>query len=152
MGERIVKESDCYFYYYSSCSKGESCNFRHEPSALRNETVCVYWKSGKCTRDKCIFPHMDITKQRDRIACYFETQPGGCRKPHCPFQHSSVKTADDLPTDGAILPVKAPSTPPPASAKGAVAPQKTSVIVALHDGKRLERGEWVGGRFEQENV
>ncbi|KAK8372105.1 hypothetical protein O3P69_017394 [Scylla paramamosain] len=60
MGERVGKDNDCYFYYYSSCSKGEMCKFRHEPAALRNETVCLYWRSGKCRRDKCIFRHMEI--------------------------------------------------------------------------------------------
>ena len=49
------KKNDCYFYYYSSCSKGPACPFRHEPAALNQETVCSYWKAGNCTKPQCIF-------------------------------------------------------------------------------------------------
>ena len=41
--------TDCYFYYYSSCAKGPSCPYRHEPAALAQEVVCTFWKQGKCT-------------------------------------------------------------------------------------------------------
>jgi hypothetical protein len=34
---------DCYFFYYSTCAKGQACPFRHEPAALDNETVCTFW-------------------------------------------------------------------------------------------------------------
>lgn len=30
---------DCYFFYYSSCKKGNTCAFRHEPAALGHEEV-----------------------------------------------------------------------------------------------------------------
>jgi Zinc-finger containing family len=30
---------DCYFYYYSTCRKGNTCIFRHEPAALGHEEV-----------------------------------------------------------------------------------------------------------------
>ena len=44
MGVAVMPGQDCYFYYYSTCAKGHSCPFRHEPAALTNETVCTYWK------------------------------------------------------------------------------------------------------------
>lgn len=30
-------------------------------------------------------------KNRKAIPCYWETQPSGCRKPHCPFQHKNPR-------------------------------------------------------------
>jgi len=95
------KENDCYFYVYSTCSKGSTCPFRHEPAALTNETVCTYWKAGKCSRPKCIFRHLDGgDKKRNVIDCYWESQPGGCSKPHCPFLHDKPKdpVTQPLPT------------------------------------------------------
>nr|XP_022912839.1 zinc finger CCCH domain-containing protein 11A-like isoform X2 [Onthophagus taurus] len=81
------KNNDCYFYYYSTCTKGDNCTFRHEPSALGCETTCQFWKEGKCINVRCNFRHMELRKNRKAIPCYWETQPGGCLKPHCPFLH-----------------------------------------------------------------
>ncbi|KAK7086077.1 hypothetical protein SK128_022408 [Halocaridina rubra] len=104
------KNNDCYFYYYSSCSKGDACPYRHEPAALRNETVCIYWLQRKCNKSNCIFRHMELSKQRDKIACWFESQPGGCKKPHCPFQHQNIldhpREEDIKKKPDLILPVK----------------------------------------------
>lgn len=41
--------------------QGDDCPYRHEPAALRNETMCVYWLRGHCTKEHCIFRHMEIT-------------------------------------------------------------------------------------------
>ena len=41
---KALPGQDCYFYYYSSCSRADDCPFRHEPLALSNETVCTYWR------------------------------------------------------------------------------------------------------------
>ena len=41
---KTLPGQDCYFYYYSSCSRADDCPFRHEPLALSNETVCTYWR------------------------------------------------------------------------------------------------------------
>ncbi|KAK5643587.1 hypothetical protein RI129_007432 [Pyrocoelia pectoralis] len=92
------KNNDCYFYYYSTCNKGDSCTFRHEPSALGCETVCSFWKEGKCLNVHCSFRHMELRKNRKAIPCYWESQPGGCLKPHCPFLHAGAKdsSSDNL--------------------------------------------------------
>ncbi|GAB1601642.1 zinc finger CCCH domain-containing protein 11A-like [Argonauta hians] len=78
---------DCYFYYYSSCTKGDNCTFRHCPEALGNEVVCTNWRNGSCFRSGCMFRHMDIKIDRSSIPCYWESQPSGCTKTHCVFKH-----------------------------------------------------------------
>uniref|UniRef100_A0A914V1A7 RUN and TBC1 domain-containing protein 3 n=1 Tax=Plectus sambesii TaxID=2011161 RepID=A0A914V1A7_9BILA len=79
---------DCYFFYYSTCKKGNDCPFRHCTEALGTETVCTLWsKTGKCFKERCPFRHMKIGKSREQTVCFWENQPGGCRKPHCVFKH-----------------------------------------------------------------
>lgn len=81
---------DCYFYYYSSCTKvkllrsqkrkkfinfvscsicksrsfspfqGKNCEYRHEPIALGHETMCPKWIDGLCYDVKCKNRHMFI--------------------------------------------------------------------------------------------
>lgn len=79
--------SDCYYYFNSSCAKGDDCSFRHCEAALGTETVCLFWKSGSCVRQDCKYRHTDVPIDRSRTLCYFESQPGGCQKPHCAFRH-----------------------------------------------------------------
>ncbi|KAG7204922.1 hypothetical protein KM043_005311 [Ampulex compressa] len=86
--EHSRKNTDCYFFYYSTCKKGDLCPFRHEPSALGCEMMCSYWQQGNCLNEHCNFRHMELKKNRKSIPCYWEGQPRGCTKPHCPFQHS----------------------------------------------------------------
>ncbi|XP_011698305.1 PREDICTED: zinc finger CCCH domain-containing protein 11A-like isoform X2 [Wasmannia auropunctata] len=100
--EHNHKNLDCYFFYYSTCKKGDFCPYRHEPSALGCETMCTYWQQGNCLNEHCNFRHMELKKNRKSIPCYWETQPGGCRKPHCPFMHTSPRTISSDP----INPVK----------------------------------------------
>ncbi|KFM80862.1 Zinc finger CCCH domain-containing protein 11A, partial [Stegodyphus mimosarum] len=83
---------DCYFYYYSSCTKGDDCPFRHCQLALGTETVCTLWREGRCFRSNCKFRHMESRINRATIPCYWENQPGGCRKPHCVFLHQKVRS------------------------------------------------------------
>ncbi len=51
---------DCYFYYYSSCTKGSACSFRHEPAALQSDVVCAFWMKGSCTRPHCPFRYLGL--------------------------------------------------------------------------------------------
>jgi len=89
---RVLPGQDCYFYYYSTCSRGDTCPYRHEPLALSNETVCTYWRAGNCNKDHCIFRHLEVgNKKRNVTQCYWETQPQGCTKPHCAFLHQQPK-------------------------------------------------------------
>ncbi|XP_056131113.1 zinc finger CCCH domain-containing protein 11A isoform X2 [Lampris incognitus] len=87
---------DCYFYYYSTCAKGDSCPFRHCEAAMGNETVCSLWQEGRCHRTVCKFRHMEIKKNRKEIPCYWENQPAGCQKPHCVFYHEKPRYIDGI--------------------------------------------------------
>ncbi|XP_011137187.1 zinc finger CCCH domain-containing protein 11A isoform X2 [Harpegnathos saltator] len=93
--EHNHKNTDCYFFYYSTCKKGDFCPFRHEPSALGCETMCTFWQQGSCLNEHCNFRHMELKKNRKSIPCYWETQPGGCRKPHCSFLHKNARTINN---------------------------------------------------------
>nr|XP_008107867.1 PREDICTED: zinc finger CCCH domain-containing protein 11A [Anolis carolinensis]XP_008107868.1 PREDICTED: zinc finger CCCH domain-containing protein 11A [Anolis carolinensis]XP_008107869.1 PREDICTED: zinc finger CCCH domain-containing protein 11A [Anolis carolinensis]XP_008107870.1 PREDICTED: zinc finger CCCH domain-containing protein 11A [Anolis carolinensis]XP_008107871.1 PREDICTED: zinc finger CCCH domain-containing protein 11A [Anolis carolinensis]XP_008107872.1 PREDICTED: zinc finger CC len=92
----MSNKDDCYFYYYSTCSKGNNCPFRHCEAALGNETVCVLWKEGRCFRSVCQFRHMEINKKRSEIPCYWEKQPLGCQKLNCAFHHTKGRFVDGL--------------------------------------------------------
>ncbi|GBM77755.1 Zinc finger CCCH domain-containing protein 11A [Araneus ventricosus] len=97
---------DCYFYFYSSCTKGDECPFRHCELALGTETVCSLWREGRCFRSNCKFRHMESRINRSMIPCYWENQPGGCRKPHCVFLHQKLRNGIQVVKDtpGLILP------------------------------------------------
>ncbi|XP_055000279.1 zinc finger CCCH domain-containing protein 11A isoform X1 [Sorex araneus] len=87
---------DCYFFFYSTCTKGDSCPFRHCEAALGNETVCTLWQEGRCFRQVCRFRHMEIDKKRSEIPCYWENQPMGCQKLNCAFHHNRGRYVDGL--------------------------------------------------------
>ncbi|XP_009703641.1 PREDICTED: zinc finger CCCH domain-containing protein 11A-like [Cariama cristata] len=104
---------DCYFYFYSTCTKGDSCSFRHCEAALGNETVCTLWQDGRCFRNICRFRHMEIDKKRSEIPCYWENQPVGCQKSNCAFHHTKGRYVDGL-----FLPPSKTTLPsPPESAE-----------------------------------
>ncbi|XP_041969171.1 zinc finger CCCH domain-containing protein 11B-like [Aricia agestis] len=94
MMDSPTKSNDCYFYYYSTCIKGDNCVFRHEPLALGCETMCAAWQQGKCMDRRCKLRHMELRKNRKQIPCYWENQPSGCRKKYCPFLHKNRHASD----------------------------------------------------------
>lgn len=87
---------DCYFFYYSTCTKGDSCPFRHCEAAIGNEIVCNLWEEGRCFRPMCKFRHFQITHNRKEIACYWENQPAGCQKAHCAFFHEKPRYIEGM--------------------------------------------------------
>ncbi|XP_054963906.1 zinc finger CCCH domain-containing protein 11C [Pan paniscus] len=97
---------DCYFFFYSTCTKGDSCPFRHCEAALGNETVCTLWQEGRCFRRVCRFRHMEMDKKRSEIPCYWENQPTGCQKLNCAFHHNRGRYVDGLflPPSKSVLP------------------------------------------------
>ena len=83
---------DCMLYYNSKCYKGNSCQFRHEPSALTMDTTCKFWMRGNCTRFPCIFRHAWMPrKDRSHQKCHLESLKGRCSRPYCPFRHDTVE-------------------------------------------------------------
>uniref|UniRef100_V9KC11 Zinc finger CCCH domain-containing protein 11A n=1 Tax=Callorhinchus milii TaxID=7868 RepID=V9KC11_CALMI len=97
------QSDDCYFYFYSTCTKGDSCVFRHCEAALGSETVCNLWQEGRCFRQVCKFRHMEIDKRRSEIPCYWEKQLSGCTKLNCAFRHCKPRFIEGIffpPTKG----------------------------------------------------
>ncbi|XP_030844707.1 zinc finger CCCH domain-containing protein 11A-like [Strongylocentrotus purpuratus] len=94
---------DCYYFYYSNCAKGPACPYRHVEEARGNEVTCINWKQGFCYRPSCAYRHMEITKNRSEIACFWESQPTGCQKPHCPFRHLKRQTTESGPSASTSL-------------------------------------------------
>lgn len=86
-----LQGDDCYFYFYSTCAKGDTCLFRHCEAALGNETICTLWQEGRCFRQVCKFRHMEIDKRRNEIPCYWEKQLTGCTKLNCAFHHGKPR-------------------------------------------------------------
>ncbi|KAM4045364.1 zinc finger CCCH domain-containing protein 11A-like [Anomaloglossus baeobatrachus] len=121
---------DCYYFFYSTCTKGDDCAFRHCEAALGNETVCALWKEGRCFRQICKFRHMEIDKKRSEIACYWENQISGCQKANCAFHHTKGRFVDGtfFPPSKAVgmpqpcEPDVPTSLPSPTPAKLSVAP------------------------------
>ncbi|XP_078500801.1 zinc finger CCCH domain-containing protein 11A-like isoform X2 [Lissotriton helveticus] len=87
---------DCYFFFYSSCAKGDSCAFRHCEAAIGNESVCTLWQEGRCFRQVCKYRHMEIDKKRSEIPCYWENQLSGCQKANCAFYHTKGRFVDGI--------------------------------------------------------
>ncbi|XP_061075428.1 zinc finger CCCH domain-containing protein 11A isoform X1 [Conger conger] len=133
---------DCYFFYYSTCAKGDSCPFRHCEAAMGSETVCNLWQENRCFRKVCKFRHMEIKKKRNAIACYWENQPAGCQKPHCAFHHEKPRMIDGVfvpPSKAPIprkeveeepVPIPDPSSPAPVPIANPANPQLRGVIKA----------------------
>lgn len=126
---------DCYFFYYSTCAKGDGCPYRHCEAAMGSEIVCNLWQEGRCFRTVCKFRHMEITKNRKEICCYWESQPAGCQKPHCAFFHERPRCIDGVfvPPDKSLSkteeqPHEEPAPLPAAPLPTAANPQLRGVI------------------------
>lgn len=120
---------DCYFFYYSTCKKGTNCEYRHEPAALGHEETCKLWQEGKCYNRTCTMRHMKIEKPRSATPCFWEDQPGGCRKPHCVFQHKAPKPQQQQPQQQQA-PASHPATTSSMMSQVAAAAQATGAATA----------------------
>jgi hypothetical protein len=85
----LRNNDDCYYYYNSTCLKGDRCMFRHEPSAIGCETVCLFWQRGNCAKQHCNFRHTALGMNRNMSPYYWKKQPGGRRTSHCSSQSQS---------------------------------------------------------------
>ncbi|XP_074660995.1 uncharacterized protein LOC141913389 [Tubulanus polymorphus] len=95
---------DCYYFYNAQCTKGTACQYRHCREALGSEMVCDQWKMGICDQIRCPFRHADIhtpqpiNRNRGEMACFWETQPGGCLRPHCLYKHKNTPSVQQPPS------------------------------------------------------
>ena len=76
---------------------------------------------------------MDLDKKRNVIPCYWERQPSGCTKPHCPFLHDSPKEPHP---EVLIPPEDARSRPRPATV--AVNPKAMATQKIIVNKNKLE--------------
>uniref|UniRef100_A0A803JJG7 Zinc finger CCCH-type-containing 11A n=1 Tax=Xenopus tropicalis TaxID=8364 RepID=A0A803JJG7_XENTR len=136
---------DCYFYFYSTCTKGDSCPFRHCEAAVGSETVCTLWQEGRCFRQICKFRHMEIDKKRSEIPCYWENQLSGCQKGNCAFHHTKGRFVDGvfMPPSKSNLPNPEPSTVEPPTPQLSLPQGKLSVAPTpqLRGVKKIEANE-----------
>ncbi|XP_037680912.1 zinc finger CCCH domain-containing protein 11A [Choloepus didactylus] len=130
---------DCYFFFYSTCTKGDSCPFRHCEAALGNETVCTLWQEGRCFRQVCRFRHMEIDKKRSEIPCYWENQPMGCQKLNCAFHHNRGRYVDGLflPPSKTVLPTVPESPEEDVKAGSQVTVQQNKLSVQSNPSPQL---------------
>ncbi|OWF40385.1 zinc finger CCCH domain-containing protein 11A-like [Mizuhopecten yessoensis] len=82
---------DCFYFFSSSCAKGDQCVYRHCEAARQSTVTCVYWKQNRCKTDDCRYRHSEtiepIIQNKAELPCYFESIASGCTRPMCPFQH-----------------------------------------------------------------
>eukprot|EP00088_Acartia_fossae_P006962 TRINITY_DN13218_c0_g1_i6.p1 TRINITY_DN13218_c0_g1~~TRINITY_DN13218_c0_g1_i6.p1 ORF type:complete len:661 (+),score=161.31 TRINITY_DN13218_c0_g1_i6:30-2012(+) len=112
---------DCHFFLNSTCSKGGSCQFRHEPQAKLTDVVCYFWKSSNCTRPNCPYRHSEKDASFPKLSntyppstsqavnqtfekkvnkqCFWDKQPSGCTKRHCAYLHYSKSHEDTQPKE-----------------------------------------------------
>ncbi|KAM3934425.1 zinc finger CCCH domain-containing protein 11A-like isoform 2-T3 [Leptodactylus fuscus] len=135
---------DCYFFFYSTCTKGDSCGFRHCEAALGNETICSLWQEGRCFRQICKFRHMEIDKKRSEIPCYWENQISGCQKANCAFHHAKGRFVDGsyFPPNKTLVKLE-PCEPDVQTSLPSPAPEKLSVAPTpqLRGVKKIEATE-----------
>lgn len=95
------QQEDCFYFLYSTCTKGTTCPFRHQEGCKKNEVLCREWELTKmCSDLGCTGRHSlyHLDKKRSEIHCYWEIH-GGCKKDHCPFKHTSVKSETKMAID-----------------------------------------------------
>ncbi|KAF4080107.1 hypothetical protein AMELA_G00166670 [Ameiurus melas] len=86
-------QEDCYFFlFYSFCTQGDRCPYRHSEAARRSKAVCKFWLENRCFRKSCRFRHHDINKSQGEIPCYWDNQKGGCLKQDCAFKHTKPQS------------------------------------------------------------
>lgn len=86
-----VSTEDCYFFLYSTCKRGSSCAYRHNPFSRLNPVLCEEWNETRTCREDCPFRHSfyHLQKKRSDDLCYWEDKPEGCTKEFCEFKHRS---------------------------------------------------------------
>uniref|UniRef100_A0A8H7XTA1 C3H1-type domain-containing protein n=1 Tax=Psilocybe cubensis TaxID=181762 RepID=A0A8H7XTA1_PSICU len=56
-----AKIAICWNFLQDNCNKtAETCNLSHEPTPERTPLCVHFLNKGRCTRDKCPFPHVNV--------------------------------------------------------------------------------------------
>ncbi|KAF7711224.1 zinc finger CCCH domain-containing protein 6-like [Silurus meridionalis] len=55
---------DCYFFFTSTCIKGDHCKFRHSEAARGCKIICNNWLENRCFRRDCMLRHSYMTGYR----------------------------------------------------------------------------------------
>jgi len=56
-----AKIAICWNFLQDNCSKtAETCDLSHEPTPERTPLCVHFLNKGRCTRDKCPFPHVNV--------------------------------------------------------------------------------------------
>ncbi|KAF9054525.1 hypothetical protein BJ165DRAFT_1439571 [Panaeolus papilionaceus] len=82
-----TKIAICWNFLQDNCSNSaETCNLSHDPTPERTPLCFHFLNKGRCTREKCPFPHVNVG-QRDGICRDFAVL-GYCEKGlDCDHQH-----------------------------------------------------------------
>lgn len=108
--------------------------------AQLNHTVCSAWRAGHCSDPQCRFRHYEDAEDRSTTPCYFETQPSGCTKMHCPFFHVK-RTSNRLGALSAnVVRQQPPAAPPTAPASTSPATTSTATQPPSQAPTRLQAG------------
>ncbi|UJR10445.1 hypothetical protein I4U23_014649 [Adineta vaga] len=80
---------DCFYFLTSSCTKGPTCTYRHNPSVLTCNVMCPAWLRGNCINPSCTLRHSAIQcpTSSNGISCFYENSSMGCLKPDCIYVH-----------------------------------------------------------------
>ncbi|XP_040539097.2 zinc finger CCCH domain-containing protein 11A-like isoform X3 [Gallus gallus] len=148
---------DCYFYFYSTCTKGDSCPFRHCEAALGSEQVCRLWVEGRCSSGNCKFRHMRIDDEKAKCAERLQlTQVLRLSESHCAFLHLKERGGNGL----AVPPSQkadASGLPPKSGLAGSLgkkpgkAPKRVDIPTSSHGpaGKKRKRSEEEEGKVKE---
>ncbi|KAG5643792.1 hypothetical protein DXG03_009615 [Asterophora parasitica] len=83
-----------------ACSRGLTCLYQHDPSKI---AICWNFLQGNCTStaDTCNLSH-DPTPERTPLCLHFLNK-GRCTRDNCPFPHVNVGTRQGVCRDFAVL-------------------------------------------------
>ncbi|PFH51823.1 hypothetical protein AMATHDRAFT_46799 [Amanita thiersii Skay4041] len=129
-----AKIAICWNFLQDNCpNTAEGCNLSHEPTPQRTPICMHFLKKGRCTREKCPFPHvnvgerhgicrdfavlgycekgLDCDKQHVRECPDFAERGTctikGCKLPHVIRANRNRKTVAPSPTQTSVAPVVA---------------------------------------------
>ncbi|KAF5383611.1 hypothetical protein D9615_003726 [Tricholomella constricta] len=89
-----------FFYSPGACSRGLTCLYQHDPSKI---AICWNFLQGNCTNtmDTCNLSH-DPTPERTPLCLHFLNK-GRCTRDKCPFPHVNVGARQGVCRDFAVL-------------------------------------------------